>query len=388
MESFSYSTFAYFFLSLLLEGAPFILLGTMLSGFIDVYMPSGVMERLLPKRKLPAVLLCGLLGLILPVCECAVVPVIRRLVAKGLPVSCAFTYMLAAPIVNPVTILSTWSAFNDQQALYVTLSRIGIGYLIAVLVGVVLMFVPVERVLRKSLLARVHSASSKHLHYSCDEDHDHGSCASHEHNHEHEHEHEHDGCCAHEHEHEHADDCDHSHEHACGHDHGHCGGDHDHGHDHGPDKGIVAAMRSGMKDFVDVAVYFTIGVCLTAMFNIMQVSYFDTLNAFASDDVKGTLLLMVLAFVLSVCSTSDAFLAASLSGFSYASKMSFMVFGPMLDVKLLFLYQTVMQKKFLFVFSIALFVVVGGTCILWANSDFLFEWCKAIEANYLEGRAQ
>lgn len=382
MESFSHSTFAYFFLSLLIEGAPFILLGTLVSGFIDVYMPSGMLERFLPKRKLPAVLACGLLGLILPVCECAVVPVIRRLVAKGLPVSCAFTYMLAAPIVNPVTILSTWSAFNDQQALYVTLSRIGIGYLVAVIVGVVLMFVPIEKVLRRSLLARIKTTTNPAVSECAHEHHEAGSCG-HSHaptqedeGHSHDHSHQ-EGSCGHGHE---AEDCGHGHHH--GHEAGSCG--HGHAHHDVNAQRLVAALRSGMKDFVDVAVYFTIGVCLTALFNILQVGYFDTINEFAADEIKGTLLLMVLAFVLSVCSTSDAFLAASLGGFSYASKMAFMVFGPMLDVKLLFLYQTVMRKRFLLVFSLLLFVLVAILCVFWEKSDFMFEWCKQIESMYLE----
>ncbi|GAA5494363.1 putative two-component membrane permease complex subunit SMU_747c [Rubritalea halochordaticola] len=362
MESFSHSTFAYYFLSLLMEGAPFILLGTLISGFIDVYMPSGMLEKLLPKKRLPAVLVCGLLGVILPVCECAVVPVIRRLVAKGLPVSCAFTYMLAAPIVNPVTILSTWSAFSDQQALYMTLSRIGMGYLIAVLVGVIVMFVPIEKILKKSLLKTVSKASKEDSHGESSE-----CCGGHNHHH---HDHSEHACCGSDHDH---DKCSHDHHENCGHDH----------HDHAEKHRIVAAMRSGMKDFVDVAVYFTIGVCLTSMFNIMQVDYSKQIDSFAGDPVKGTGLLMVLAFVLSVCSTSDAFLAASLGKFSYASKMAFMVFGPMLDVKLLFLYQTVMRKKFLAVFAISLFIIVGAICLLWAQWDGLFEWCRSLEASIL-----
>ncbi len=345
MESFSQSTFAYYFLSLLIEGAPFILLGTMLSGFIDVYMPSGMLERALPKRKLLAVLLSGLLGIVLPVCECAVVPVIRRLVAKGLPVSCAFTYMLAAPIVNPVTILSTWSAFNEQQALYLTLSRVGIGFLVAVTVGLLLMLVPIEKVIRKLLLAKISASNQEEARSER----------------------------AHDHEHLHAQTCH---------------GAHGHTHDASANKldrgkQLVGAMRSGMKDFVDVAVYFTIGVCLTAMFNIMQVSYYEEINSYAADPFKGTLLLMGLAFVLSVCSTSDAFLAASLGAFSYASKMAFMVLGPMLDVKLLFLYLTVMRKRFLAIFCVALFFMVGVLCIAWGEWDALFLWSQEIERNFL-----
>lgn len=351
-----------------MEGAPFILLGTMVSGFIDVYMPSGMLERALPKKKVPAILACGFLGIILPVCECAVVPVIRRLVAKGLPVSCAFTYMLAAPIVNPITILSTWSAFNDQQSLYVTLSRIGIGYLVAVVVGLIVMWVPIEKVIRKSLLARV-AAKPEEVDACCESAHSCCSSESHshaEHDHSHTHDHDHDGgeCCGH---------------------------DHSDSHDHAAKPGmrVVSAMRSGMKDFVDVAVYFTIGVCLTALFNILQVDHYDTINSFAGDPYAGTAMLMFLAFVLSVCSTSDAFLAASLGSFSYASKMAFMVFGPMLDVKLLFLYQTVMKKRFMAVFCVGLFIGVGGICILWEQADWLFDWCQSLEMKlFSEGGAE
>lgn len=357
MDSISHQTFAYFFLSLLMEGAPFILLGTLVSGFIDVYMPSGLLERVLPKKRLPAILLCGLLGLVLPVCECAVVPVIRRLVAKGLPVSCAFTYMLAAPIVNPVTILSTLSAFSDQEAFYMAISRVGIGYLIAVSVGLVLMFVPVEKILRKSLLAKIANDEPSHQHSDCCS---HGEKHHHHHGEKHEH-----ACCDHDHSHDHSQ------------------------HESSPGQRLVAAMRSGMKDFVDVAVYFTIGVCLTAMFNILQVDYHHAIDKYAGNAVTGTGLLMLLAFVLSVCSTSDAFLAATLGAFGYGSKMAFMVFGPMLDVKLIFLYQTVMRKSFLMKFCIGLALAVGGVCMLWEQWDGLRLWINELETAWLaKGGAQ
>lgn len=78
---------------------------------------------------------------------------------------------------------------------------------------------------------------------------------------------------------------------------------------------------------------------------------------------------MVLAFVLSVCSTSDAFMAATLRGVGIGSKMAFMVLGPMLDVKLLFLYQTVMRKKFLFYLAIGLFVLIGILSVSWQEFE-------------------
>ena len=124
----SQQDFALAFLSILFEGVPFILLGTLISGFIDIYLPAGAMDRFLPRNKFQAVLMAGLLGAVFPVCECAVVPVIRRLVKKGLPVSCALTYMLAAPIVNPITALSTWKAFQGQGAAMMTSSRLLLGF--------------------------------------------------------------------------------------------------------------------------------------------------------------------------------------------------------------------------------------------------------------------
>ena len=109
-----FTDFCYLFLSIILEGAPFILLGTLISGFIDAYLPPGLIDRWLPKNKPLAVVFSGLLGFVFPVCECAVVPVIRRLIRKGLPVSCAITYMLSAPIINPIVVISTMKAFDSS----------------------------------------------------------------------------------------------------------------------------------------------------------------------------------------------------------------------------------------------------------------------------------
>ena len=362
--------FALNFLSLFLEGAPYILLGTMISGFIDVYMPSSLMDRLLPKNKFAAIFSCGLMGLILPVCECAVVPVIRRLVSKGLPISCAFTYMLAAPIVNPITIWSTWHAFSDQDQWWVVLSRIGMGYGVAVLVGIILLVVPAEKVLRDSILRTVRSVKDKKEDSKkkaksttcCDHEHnhDHGSSCNHGHSHDHDHSHVHKECCDHDHSHEHV----HAHDHTC---------EHDHNHEHDGDNRIVMAMRSGVQDAMDVAVYFSIGVCLTAMFNIWYVMNQEMMAEKLDSVWLETGGMMLLAFVLSVCSTSDAFMAATLRGVGIGSKMAFMVFGPMLDVKLLFLYQTVMRKRFLLWLAVGLFVLIGLLSVGWEKFEPLRE---------------
>jgi uncharacterized protein len=307
--------FALAFLSILFEGAPFILLGTLVSGFIDVYLPPGTMDRFLPRNRFGAVLMAGLMGAVFPVCECAVVPVIRRLVAKGLPVSCAITYMLAAPIVNPITALSTWKAFQGQNAGWMTCSRMMLGYLVAVGVGLIVSRISLRSVLKERLVVDLEKSEAREKKKK-------EECA--------------DGGCG-----------------------------HDHSHDHGNDTRLVSAFRSAMKDFVDVGVYFSIGVAITALFNTGIAPGAEWLDGLASNPAAAPAALMVLAFVLSLCSTSDAFIAATLDKFSWGAKLAFLTFGPMMDVKLLFLYQTVMRRRFIALLAVGLFVVIGAVSIFW-----------------------
>ncbi|MBK1828152.1 permease [Haloferula rosea] len=339
----SQQDFAFAFLSILFEGAPFILLGTLISGFIDIYLPANTMDRMLPKRTLPAILIAGLLGGILPVCECAVVPVIRRLVKKGLPVSCALTYMLAAPIVNPITALSTWKAFKGPivslgelgtvtASTAMTASRLGLGFLVAVAVGLVVARIPLRKILRSKLLDSLKNDEPAH---------DHGEHSHGEHHacgHEHDHDHSHDGCCGHDHHHE--DDAKHG-------------------------SRLVAAFRSAMRDFVDVGVYFTIGVTITALFNTGIAPGAEWLDTLAGNPWEAPAALMVLAFILSLCSTSDAFIAATLDKFTWGAKLAFLTFGPMMDVKLIFLYQTVLKRRFIILLALGLFITIGLACIAW-----------------------
>jgi hypothetical protein len=318
----SQQDFALAFLSILFEGAPFILLGTLISGFIDVYLPPGTMDRFLPRNRKWAVVVAGLLGVVFPVCECAVVPVIRRLVSKGLPVSCALTYMLAAPIVNPITALSTWKAFQGQGAGMMTCSRLLLGFLVAVAVGLIVMRLPLSAVLKKPLVDSLAKKNAKNSKES--------------------------GCC----------------------------GEHSHDHTHhvastaNDGDRLVAAFRSAMKDFVDVGVYFAIGVTITALFNTGIAPGANWLDGLAANETAAPAALMTLAFILSLCSTSDAFIAATLDKFSWGAKLAFLTFGPMMDVKLLFLYQTVLRKRFIVFLAIGLFVAIGAITIFWQHQLF------------------
>ncbi len=304
--------FFYAFLGILFEGAPYILLGTIISGFIDVYLPSNVMDRILPRNRYGAIALSGLLGIVFPVCECAIVPVIRRLVKKGLPVSCAITYMLAAPIVNPIVVLSTLSAFAGNDPVFMMLSRIGIAYLVTVFVGFVVHQFSPRSILRGFLFRGAENAISSKVQKK-------------EHGHDH----------------------------------------HDHGtKDDKPDR-LVLALRTAARDFIDVGMYFTIGVMITALYRtqIDQAS----IDRFGSSDWMGVPAMMVLAFILSLCSTSDAFIASQMLSFSSAAKLAFLTYGPMMDVKLVFMYSAVFKPKFVIALAVGLFLLLGLIFIQWGN---------------------
>jgi len=107
------------FLSLLVEAIPFLLLGVLLSGLLLFFVDERKLAALIPKNPLLGALAGSLIGFLFPVCECGNVPVARRLLMQGLPSSVAVGFLLAAPTINPIVIWSTWTAFRDQPEIVV-----------------------------------------------------------------------------------------------------------------------------------------------------------------------------------------------------------------------------------------------------------------------------
>ncbi|MCD8502548.1 MAG: permease [Bacillaceae bacterium] len=73
------------FISIVIEAIPFILLGVFFSAIIQLYVSEDVIKKYLPRNPIAALLPAAVLGAIFPICECAIVPVVRRLVKKGMP---------------------------------------------------------------------------------------------------------------------------------------------------------------------------------------------------------------------------------------------------------------------------------------------------------------
>lgn len=292
------------FLSIVFEGAPYILVGTVLSGLIAAFLDSRLLDKVLPKNGVLSTFVAGVLGLVFPVCECAVVPVIKRLVQKGLPVSCAVTYMLAAPIMNPIVAISTLTAFKEFQKVTgwetignatMTISRLSLGYAVAVIVGLIVLRFRPDQILKKTIVDGIAKV---------DADGNYAQVPKTSFN-----------------------------------------------------AKLVHAMRAAMGDFLDTTMYFTIGVIITSVFNT-QVDQ-SILNSVAGNEWLALPAIMGLAIVLSLCSTSDAFIAAPMAAFSMAAKLAFLVFGPMMDIKLLFMYSGVFKRRVVLALLIGLFILIG-----------------------------
>jgi uncharacterized membrane protein YraQ (UPF0718 family) len=126
-------TWTTIFVSISVQALPFLVLGVVLSGAITALVPPGWLAGALPKRPLVAVPAAGLAGVALPGCECGAVPIAGRLTARGAPPAAAFAFMLAAPAINPVVLVSTAVAFPGRPE--VVAARFAASLATAVAVG-------------------------------------------------------------------------------------------------------------------------------------------------------------------------------------------------------------------------------------------------------------
>ncbi len=121
------------FLSLMVEAIPFLLLGVFFSGVLTFFITERQLLRWIPKNPLLGALFGSCVGFLFPVCECGNVPVARRLLTQGAPPSVAIGFLLAAPTINPIVFWATWTAFRDQPE--IVFLRIGLSLLIATVIG-------------------------------------------------------------------------------------------------------------------------------------------------------------------------------------------------------------------------------------------------------------
>ncbi len=117
---------------------PFLLLGVLFSSLLLFFVDERKLVEKMPKNPLLGALVGSMIGFLFPVCECGNVPVARRFLIQGVPTPVAIGFLLAAPTINPVVIWATWTAFRDQPEIVVL--RVVFSLSIATIVGFVFSF--------------------------------------------------------------------------------------------------------------------------------------------------------------------------------------------------------------------------------------------------------
>lgn len=291
------------FLGIILQAIPFLIIGVLLSSAIQVFLPSGWLERRFPKSLGMGMLVALLGGFCLPVCDCATIPVFRSLVNKGVPLSVAVTFMLAAPIINPVVILSTWYAFGGDSLFVVC--RICFGIVASLIIGLTFAFWPPKRsVLSNGTLGRI----------TC-------NCGCYE------------------------------------------------------DLQAPATLagrfdrfiRHSQAEFLSVGKYLVVGTFISAVFQTLDKGLF--ISHGGSSLALSIVVMMIMAFVLSLCSSSDAIVARSfINQLPVGAVFGFLVFGPMMDIKNVIMLSSSFSKRFILRLFCLAFIVCFLVIFLFTNA--------------------
>ncbi|MFJ3643995.1 permease [Streptomyces sp. NPDC090108] len=272
-------------LAITVQALPFLLLGTVLSGAINAFVPADLFTRVLPKRAALAVPVAGVAGAVLPGCECASVPVANSLIRRGVTPAAAFAFLLSAPAINPIVLTATAVAFPGNPAMVA--ARLLASLATAALMGWLWLWLGKEEWLRPAARHTGHHA----------------------------------------------------------------------GHSRWTE------FRHGFQhDFLHAGGFLVLGAMAAATFNVAVPR--SVLDTFSGSPWLSVLFLAGLAVLLAVCSEADAFVAASLTGFSPTARLAFMVVGPMVDLKLIALQAGTFGKAFAVRFSTATTVVAVAASVL------------------------
>ena len=275
----AFANFTTRFLGIFIEAVPFLLLGTLVSGLIEIFVSRDTLLRLIPSNRYAATVGGTFLGMIFPVCECGVVPVARRLFVKGLPVSVGIAFLLAAPFMNPIVFASTFIAFGFGE---IFIGRFIITAVVAITIGVLF-----------AIFAKPHNTLQHEV-----------VCSIKEHK------------------------------------------DAESGHSHKPPKlipGSLHAIRHASDELFDMGRFLVIGSMMAAGMQTLVPQ--EILLSLGEGPVLSVFFMQVLAFVLSVCSTVDSFLAlAFVNTFTTGSILAFLSFGPMVDVKSTMMFLGVFKR--------------------------------------------
>ncbi len=283
-DSASARTWTTIFLAITFQALPFLVLGVVLSGALAAFAPPGALARLLPNRPAAAVPVAGIAGVALPGCECASVPLAGRAVAAGVTPAAALAFLLAAPAINPVVLVSTAVAFPGRPEM--VLARFVASLLTAVVVGWLWL-----RVGNDDLVARARDRVAL------------------------------------------------------------------------PGPPLERMRASVVHDFLHAGGYLIVGAAVAATLQVVVPR--SVLTDIGGTGVLGVLAMATLAVVLAICSEADAFVAASLTQFSPTAQLTFLVVGPVVDLKLVALQMGTFGRPFTARFApLTLLVAVAAAVVV------------------------
>ena len=309
---------AIYFTTIMLEAIPFLLLGALISAIIEEFVSEERISKMIPKNRVLGSLVGIFLGLFIPACDCAVIPIAMRLKKKKVPTNVIVSFMLASPIISPVVLLSTFFAFGETEKMLLFgfempklfVYRTIFGVVVALVVGIILDIICKDAVLKEE---------------------------TYEHHHHH-----------HDHEHIHIHTCNHHHEGcSCSH----------HEKETGPLGRVKNIINIMYGDFMGIISYMAVGAILAATMQILLP--ISNIGGIVQNKYISTFIMMLLAFALSLCSTSDAFIARTfMNSLSKNSILAFILLGPMIDIKNTILLNKSFNKKFVIVLVASIFITV------------------------------
>lgn len=306
---------AIIFMSIFFESLPFLLLGSLISSIIERYVSNETIAKLIPKNIVLGSFMGIFLGFFLPACDCAVIPVSKRLIKKKVPLNVAISFMLASPIINPVVLLSTYSAFYKTNPQIFWL-RLILGIVIAFVVGIIM-----------GILFKKDVTTNN----NDDDDH----C-----------------CCHHEHHHSHTCECHHEHDEKI----------EPKLEKHCFKNNILFIFRHTAYDMFEVVKYLMFGAIIASLVQILLPR--SILLIFNENKILAIITLMFFAYLISLCSTSDSFVGKSLLNlFGTAPIMGYLLLGPMIDIKNTIVLFGNYKKSFVVTLISLIFITIFVVCL-------------------------
>ncbi|ABA22816.1 permease [Trichormus variabilis ATCC 29413] len=318
------------FLSLLVEAMPFLLLGVLFSSLLLFFVDERKLVEKMPRNPLLGALVGSMVGFLFPVCECGNVPVARRLLMQGVPTPVAVGFLLAAPTINPIVIWATWTAFREQPEIVVL--RVIFSLLIATIIGFVFSFQADLEPIVQPAIARylkfnppAKPETKRRGKYSTTKDTNTPSMLR-------------------------------SGTYILG---GRAGGvptrldanlapTNEASSNNKPlrDK-LRLLLDNSIQELRELGAVMVIGSAIAAAIQVLAPR--ELILSLGSGPITSILVMLVLAAVVSICSTVDSFFALSFAAtFSSGSLLAFLVFGPMIDIKSVGLMLSIFKPKTIF----------------------------------------